>query len=157
VTETVSAARERERQRPTRASEGLWPPPREAWLPIAGVVLLYAGHFFYGALISDTSMLMGMAGSLILGACLIHPKIRDDLLRLKGLEWPGLLFAMVLLVALWTLTPWTLGGPHPIWAYVGVRPGASTIDFAASRWPGKRVSIAQPMTGTSVMALLAAM
>lgn len=132
MTEAVSDSRGRARQRPSRAADGLWPPPREAWLPIAGVALLYAGHFFYGALISDTSMLLGSAGALILGACLIHPQVRDDLLRLKGLEWPGLLFALVLLVALWTLTPWTPGGPHPVWAYVGVRPGASTIDKSAT-------------------------
>jgi O-antigen ligase len=31
-------------------------------------------------------------------------------------------------VALWTLTPWTPGGPHPVWAYAGLGRGASTID-----------------------------
>jgi O-antigen ligase len=35
-------------------------------------------------------------------------------------------------VAIWTLTPWTPGGPHPVWAYVGMRPGASTIDKSAT-------------------------
>lgn len=120
--------------RPRRAREGLslWPPPRDAWLPIAGVLLLFAGHYLYGALISDVSLLMGLAAAVLLGAILIAPRRREELLRLKGLTAPAILFLLTILVALWTLTPWTPGGPHPVWAYVGVSPGASTIDKSAT-------------------------
>ena len=126
MAEVLSEAREI-RRRPRSA--GRAPASvRDAWLPTAGVALLFLAHLAHGALITDAAMVMGAAGALLLGACLLHAKVRDDLLRLNGLEWPGLLFAVVLLVALWTLTPWTPGGPHGVWAYVGVSPGASTID-----------------------------
>jgi O-antigen ligase len=111
---------------------GLWPPPRDAWLPACGVALIFAGHWFYGALISDVALTMGIAAAALLGAVLLQPRLRDDLTRLKGLGPPAALFAAVLLVGAWTLTPWTPGGPHPIWAYVGVSPGASTIDKSAT-------------------------
>ncbi|RAK60778.1 O-antigen ligase family protein [Phenylobacterium hankyongense] len=106
----------------------LWPPPKDAWLPTCGVALIYVAHWIYGALISDVALVMGMAAALLLGAVLIQPRLRDDLLRLRGLGLPALLFAAVIGVALWTLTPWIPGGPHPVWAYVGLPPGASTID-----------------------------
>lgn len=132
MTEVVSESREVRRRSGARSGTRLWPPPKDAWLPLAGVALLYTAHFFYGALMSDVALLMGAAAALLLGAALLQPNTRDDLLRLKGLEWPGLLFALVLLVALWTLTPWTPGGPHGVWAYVGVSPGAASIDKSAT-------------------------
>jgi O-antigen ligase len=127
----------RERARSTGGAQPaerlrLWPPPQEGWLPILGVLLLYAGHLLYGALISDVSLLMGMAAAAMLGVILIHPRLREDLLRLKGLAAPAVLFLLTIAVGLWTLTPWIPGGAHPVWAYVGVRPGASTIDRSAT-------------------------
>lgn len=111
---------------------GLWPPPEDAWLPASGVALIYAAHWWYGALVSDVALLVCMAAALLLGAVLLDPRLRADLLRLKGLAFPGVLFALVLAVALWTLTPWTPGGPHPAWAYVGIEPAASTIDRSST-------------------------
>ena len=109
-----------------------WSPPREAWLPAGGVALLFAGHWFYGGLVNDVAMLMGVAAALLLAVALLRPAVREDLLRLRGLQGPALLFGLVLVIALWTLTPWTPGGPHPVWAYAGVRPGASTIDKSST-------------------------
>jgi O-antigen ligase len=109
-----------------------WPPPRDGWIAIAGVALIYAAHWFYGALISDTAMVMNIVAALLVGGILLSPRLRDDVLRLKGLAAPAICFALVVAVALWTLTPWTPGGPHPVWAYVGVSPGASTIDKSAT-------------------------
>ena len=109
-----------------------WSPPREAWLPICGVGLLFAGHWFYGALVNDVAMLMGIAAALLVAVALVRPDVRDDLLRLRGLEAPTILFGLTVLIAVWTLTPWIPGGPHPVWAYVGVKPGASTIDKSST-------------------------
>jgi O-antigen ligase len=131
VTEVLGDSRKAVRP-PARAGARLWPPPKDAWLPIGGVVLLYAGHWFYGALLSDTAMLLGVAAAVLLGVALARPQMREDLLRLRGLEIPAVLFGATILVALWTLTPWTPGGPHPVWGYVGLRPGASTIDKSAT-------------------------
>lgn len=124
--------RTEERSRVRVGALPFWPPPRDGWIAIAGVALLYAAHWFYGALISDTAMLMNIAAALLVGAILLSPRLRDDLLRLKGLTAPAICFGLVILVALWTLTPWVPGGPHPIWAYVGVTPAASTIDKSST-------------------------
>jgi O-antigen ligase len=121
---------------PRRASAAsgvtLWPPPRDGWIAIASVALIYAAHLFYGALINDAAMMVNIGAALLLGGVLLSPRLREDLLRLKGLGLPAALFALVILVALWTLTPWTPGGPHPVWAYVGVGPPALTIDKSAT-------------------------
>jgi len=121
-----SGAKPAERRAPA------WLPPRDGWIAIAGVALLYAAHWFYGALISDTAMAMNIAAAVMLTGILASPRLRDDVLRLKGLAAPAVCLALVVLVALWTLTPWTPGGPHPVWSYVGIRPGASTIDKSAT-------------------------
>jgi O-antigen ligase len=110
----------------------LWRPPRDGWIAIVGVAVIYAAHLFYGALINDAAMMVNVAAALLLVGVLVSPRLRDDLLRLKGLGLPAALFALVILVALWTLTPWTPGGPHPVWSYVGVGPPALTIDKSAT-------------------------
>jgi O-antigen ligase len=124
-----------------RASDGpsaggvapsFWLPPRDGWIAIAGVALIYAAHMFYGALINDAAMMVNIVAALLLAGVLASPRLRDDLLRLKGLAVPAGLFALVILIAIWTLTPWTPGGAHPVWAYVGVGPPASTIDKSAT-------------------------
>lgn len=122
-----------------RRSEGsgggasaLWPPPRDAWIAAAGVALLYGGHLFYGALRNDAALSMNLVAAALVGGALLSPRLRGDLLRLKGLAWPAGLFALTILVALWTLTPWTPGGPHPVWSYVGLGSGASTIDRSST-------------------------
>lgn len=117
---------------PGRNGLPLWPPPRDGWIAIASVGLIYAAHWFYGALVSDVALMVNIAAALLVGAALLAPRLRQDLLRLKGLGLPAGLFGLVLIVALWTLTPWTPGGPHPVWAYVGEGPGASTIDKSAT-------------------------
>jgi len=115
-----------------RSIAPLRPPPRDAWVAIAGVVLIYAAHGFYGALVSDASLVMDIAAALLVCGALASPRLRQDLSRLKGLALPASLFAVVIFVALWTLTPFTPGGPHPVWAYVGAAAGASTIDKSAT-------------------------
>jgi O-antigen ligase len=110
----------------------LWPPPRDSWIAIAGVALLYGGHLFYGALSNDVALAMNVVAALLVAGILISPRLREDVLRLKGIAVPAALFAAVILIALWTLTPWTPGGPHPVWSYVGISPGASTIDKSAT-------------------------
>lgn len=111
---------------------GLWPLPRDAWIAIAGSSLLYLAYLLYGAELEETALALEIGAGLTVLAALAHPRLRDDLLRLKGLTAPVALFGVVLLVGLWTLTPWTPGGPHPVWAYVGLSPGASTVDKSST-------------------------
>jgi len=114
------------------AGAALLSPPRDAWIAIAGVVLLFAGHLFYGALSNDVALAMNIVAALVLAAVLASPRLREDLLRIRTLTTPAILFGLTVLVAVWTLTPWTPGGPHPVWAYVGIGPGAATLDKSAT-------------------------
>jgi O-antigen ligase len=54
--------------------------------------------------------------------------LRRDIPALEGFAVPALLFGLVLVVALWTLTPFGPGGAHPAWIWAGIRDGALTID-----------------------------
>lgn len=56
---------------------------------------------------------------------------RRDLSRLDGLAVQAGLFALLVGVVLWSLTPWGPGGAHPVWTYVTVRAGSLTVDRSA--------------------------
>lgn len=121
------------RPRPRAASaRSLWPPPREAWFAVSCVALLFAGHWLYGALVNDTAFVLEILAALLVGVVLLMPRLRDDLLRLRALRLPAIAFGLTLAVGAWTLTPWTPGGPHPVWAYEGLGLGASTIDRSST-------------------------
>lgn len=108
---------------------GAW--PAQAWTAVAALVVIQAGHQAYGAVVGDAALTMTLAAAAILGAILLTPALRADLLRLKGLEIPGALFLAVLAAGAWSLAPWVPGGPHPVWSYVGLRGGAA-IDRSAA-------------------------
>lgn len=102
------------------------------WLPVLGAVALFAGHLLYGAVLRKASLSFVIAYAVLLAVCLAVPATRADFLRFKGLRAPAILFAATITVALWSLTPFVPGGPHPVWAYTGVSPGAATIDKSAT-------------------------
>lgn len=102
------------------------------WLPVVGALVLFAGHLLYGAVLRKTSLSFVIAYAVLLAVCLAAPATRADFLRFKGLRAPAILFAATIAVALWSLTPFVPGGPHPVWAYTGVSPGAATIDKSAT-------------------------
>lgn len=110
----------------------LWPVPTDGWIALAGVALIYFAHWIYGAQGNQWALLLTLAAAILLGATLCASRVRADLMRLNGLAVPAVLFALVILVALWSLTPWVPGGPHPVWAFVGLGPGASTIDLSST-------------------------
>lgn len=110
---------------------GLWPAPRHAWIAAAGVLLIYGAHLLYGALVGDVALSLCFLAALLVGTVLLTPGLRDDLLRLKGLEVAAVFFALVLAAGAWSLTPYVPGGPHPVWSYVGLRGGA-TVDRSAT-------------------------
>lgn len=121
----------RESERPGGALAGLWPPPQDGWIAASAVAVLYAAHLAYAAIVSDTALLMGLAAAALLAAALLQPRLRADLLRLRGLEVSGVLFVLVLAVGAWSLTPYVPGGPHPVWTYVG-QAGAATVDRSST-------------------------
>lgn len=104
----------------------------DAWIAIAGPLLVFAGHSLYGAMLPQTALVLSMVAAIMLGACLVRTRLRNDLQRLDGLALPTVLFVLAIMVSLWSLTPWVPGGPHPVWAYLKISPGASTIDKGAT-------------------------
>lgn len=98
------------------------------WLALAAPALIFAGHALYGAMLPKTALTLALLGALLLGACLATPKLRRELGRIRDLTLPAALFGVVVLVALWSMTPFVPSGPHPVWAYVGIAPGAATLD-----------------------------
>lgn len=76
----------------------------------------------------QTALALNIAFAVLLLAAIADPRIRKDFLRVKGLALPAGLYGLSLAVCLWSLTPYVPGGPHPIWEYVGVSPGAGTVD-----------------------------
>lgn len=100
----------------------------DAWLAVGAPLILFLGLVLFGAMLPQTALGLTClwAGLAFIG--LARPRLRAEFARLDGLGLPALLFAAVILVAIWSLTPFVPGGPHPIWAYSGVSPGAATID-----------------------------
>ncbi|HEY8572890.1 O-antigen ligase family protein [Phenylobacterium sp.] len=104
----------------------------DGWLAIASVALIFAGFALYGAMRPQTALIFTLLWALLAGVCLVRPRLRDAALRPAGLGGPALLFAVVVGAALWSLTPWVPGGPHPSWAYLEISPGAGTINKSAT-------------------------
>lgn len=124
-----SAGRSREDGGPPRR---LWPPPEGAGLASAGLGLIFLAHLAYGALRIEASLIAVGAAAILLLACVATPSIRRDLLRVRGLAIPAVLFGLVLLAGALSLTPYGPAGVHPVWAYVGQAPGSTTIDRSAT-------------------------
>lgn len=115
-----------------RESARLWPPPQGFGLALAAIALIFAGHLAFGALLAVPALIGAAASAALLLACLAVPALRRDLLRIRGLIAPGGLFLIVMILGALSLTPYAPGGAHPVWDYVGVHPGAATIDRSAT-------------------------
>lgn len=101
-------------------------------LPAASVILIHAGHYIYGGLVASTSLALSAVAAAVLMGCLVHPGLRQDFGRIKGLTAPVALFAMVLLLSLLSLTPYAPGGPAPVWDYLRIREAAVSINKPAT-------------------------
>ncbi len=101
-------------------------------LSAAGLGLVFAGHMAYGAIRVEPALIATILAALLLLACIAIPSLRRDLLRIRGLSWPAILFTLTILMGLLSLTPFAVGGPHPIWTYVGSGPGSGTVDPSAT-------------------------
>lgn len=93
--------------------------------------LLYLAHLTFGANQTGAAQWLTAALALVLGGLLAAPRSRLALFDIRPV-WPvAVLFGLTIGVAAWTLTPWTPGGPNPIWAWAGL-PGASSVNRTAT-------------------------
>lgn len=96
------------------------------WLPL-GVVpaVIYLGHFLLGAVLDIPALTVLAVLSGLLCAALTRSQSRAELAGMTPV-WPLIaLFALVIGLALLSLTPWAPGGPHPIWEWIDGRQAAS--------------------------------
>jgi O-antigen ligase len=120
------------RQGTTAAPQRLLWRQDDAWLAVAAPVVIFLGHMLYGAMQPQTALSLTTLAALLVGVCLLRSRLRGSLTRLDGLATPAALFGAVILVALWSMTPLVFGGPHPVWGYLKIYPGAATIDRSAT-------------------------
>lgn len=110
-------------------------PKRIEWRSriVLGLVpaLLFAAHLTFGANQIVAAQWLSALLGLMLVTALAIPSARIGLFDLKPI-WPlVILFLLTLGVAAWTLTPFTPGGPHPIWIWADL-PGSSTVNRSAT-------------------------
>lgn len=93
-------------------------------------VVFTLAHLAFGA--NQTAAAQWLTAALGIGLIIaMATPLRGDAGALE-LRIPAALFAVVLAVALWTLTPWGPGGTHPAWTWAEVTPGALTVDRSAT-------------------------
>jgi O-antigen ligase len=100
-------------------------PPAEraaAWLLVAG---LYLAHLVYGAVAGPAPLVLALAEGLALALLLVPGWGRRSLPAPEVIRPPAIAFGLVLVAALWSLTPFVPGGAHPAWSYVGHAGSAS--------------------------------
>ena len=103
----------------------------EKSVALALCILLFLAHLAFGAARREVALGFAALQALMLSAVIFSCAwARLDLRKTQALVWPGACLAGVLLVGLWSLTPLTPGGPHPMWSYVQASPAAA-VDKSA--------------------------
>ena len=97
--------------------------------------VVFAGQLAYGANSTPLSLLLATAWFAILAGMTLNRSIRAAL-RTLPLVFLATPFAIVLALAALSLTPWALGGPHPVWTWVPSAPPTG----ASSSWCTNRNS-----------------
>lgn len=101
---------------------------RQAVAAMLVVVVLFAGHLIFGANRNDAALVFSGAYGLLLATLMaVAPWARQDVSRTGGLLLPGLLFAAVIGLAVFSLLPAPDSLAHPLWRGTP-GPPAVTID-----------------------------
>ncbi len=102
------------------------------WGFVAGAcVLVFAGHMFYGANTNALSMLFSSSAYILCAfafALTFRAESAEFLHHHRSL---GLLFLFIIVAGFLQLTPYGIGGPHPLWMNVD-GPAAVTVDRDAT-------------------------
>ena len=109
-----------------------WRPPEGWGLALLCSALIYGAHLNYAGLTYQSSLFLSLAACLVLLGVLAVPARRAELNAMRGVLWPSVCFLAVVAAALLSLTPFGPGGPAPVWSYIGVSPGAVTINRTAT-------------------------
>ncbi|QTC91468.1 O-antigen ligase family protein [Brevundimonas goettingensis] len=103
------------------------------WLALAGApALLYGAHLVFGANQPLAALILSTLLAVSLCVALGFPAVRRGLHDISPLTPPAVLFGLTVAVALWSLTAFAPGGPHPIWAWAGAPGGSITVNRPAT-------------------------
>ena len=98
---------------------------------VALVSMVFVEHLAFGGGRREVALGFVVLNGLFLAALVgFAPWAQRALAEARSLRTPAVLFGLVFLAAAWSLTPWTPGGPHPVWSYVNSLPAAA-IDRSA--------------------------
>lgn len=96
------------------------------------VLLVFLAVVAFGASdIATATVFAGLYAAYLLGLLLTCDWARRDLAGLSGLAPQAGLFALLVVVVVWPLTPLGPGGAHPVWAYLPGRMGSLAVDRSA--------------------------
>lgn len=113
---------------PTRAPLAL----RERGVLAIAPAILFAAAALFGANHGAAPLTLAAIEAMLLGGWLaLSPRGRRAIGEAAVLTWPAVFFALTLLVAAWSLTPWIPGGAPPVWTWVDTL-GAATLDRSAT-------------------------
>ncbi|MBO9557445.1 MAG: O-antigen ligase family protein [Caulobacter sp.] len=94
--------------------------------------LVFLAVIAFGASdVATAAVFSGLYALFLLGLLAFCGWARRDMARLAGVRTQALLFAILLVAVLWSLTPWGPGGPHPVWRYLSPTGGSLTVDRSA--------------------------
>jgi O-antigen ligase len=90
-------------------------------------LLLYAEILLFGG--NATNLALGFSGAwLLMLALVLSQSWAQAALYTARVSWIGLLFGLVVLAGTLTLTPFALGGPHPVWTWVARGRATASVD-----------------------------
>jgi O-antigen ligase len=98
---------------------------------VAGLV--FAGHLAFGANRSNLALGLCAVWFAALAALLISQAWARGALAEMRLGVPAVLLAAVLALAALSLTPFGVGGPHPVWSFAPGAPAVVSLDPYATR------------------------
>lgn len=102
-------------------------------IAIVGLLaLVFAAVLLFGASeIATATVFSGLYGLYLLTLLATCDWARRDLGGMPGLAPQAALFALLIAVVLWPMTPWGPGGPHPVWTYLPGQVGSLALDRSA--------------------------
>jgi O-antigen ligase len=103
----------------------------ETFAGLALCSLVFLEHIAFGGGRREVALgFTALYGLLLAGLALFAPWAHRLMDQARTLRAPALLFGLLILLALWSMTPWAPGGPHPVWSYVSAPP-ATALDRSA--------------------------
>jgi O-antigen ligase len=108
-----------------------FPTWRERVAPYLVALLVFAGHLAYGANSDALALVFAALWFALLAVLALSQPWFSAAVQARPLAPVAIPFILVLTLAAFQLTPWALGGPHPVWQWApSATPIGSIIPYA---------------------------